>query len=158
RAQGIVGIAGRQALGLARVRVDPDGAGAPVRAADAAVGRDEVLHGADREAGIGEVEVLAADAESTAELARPAGLRDQLEARDAGGKLAFDDLDRRDLGVALVHRDAGGAVLARARAGAAGDDLVLHVALAGIGVAAAENDGAAAAAVGACLAGDDVAH
>ena len=52
----------------------------------------------------------------------------------------------------------GHAVLARARAGAAGDDLVLHVALAGIGAAAAEDDGAAAAAVGAHLARHDVAQ
>src|SRR5713226_3339951 len=117
-----------------------------------------MLHRADGEARIGEIEIFAADTEPAAELARAAGVGDQLETRDAGGKLALDDLDRRDLGVALVDRDAGHAVLARARAGAAGDDLVLHIALAGRGVAAAENDGPAAAAVGAHLARNNVAH
>src|SRR5262249_54552694 len=75
-----------------------------------------------------------------------------------GRKFALDDFDRRDLGVALIDRDAGRPVLARARAGAAGNDLVLHITLAAIGVAAAENDGAAAAAVGTHLARHHVAH
>src|SRR5205807_1619273 len=52
----------------------------------------------------------------------------------------------------------GAAVFGGAGAGAAGDDLVLNVALARIGAAPAEYDRAAAAAVGTHLAGYDVAH
>ena len=106
-------------------------------------------HRADRNARIGEVEIFAADAEPTAKLARAAGIGDQFEAGDTRREFAFDDLDRRDLGIALIDGDAGRSVLGRARSGAAGDDLVLHIRLAGIGVAAAEDDRAAAAAVGA---------
>src|SRR5499426_3813218 len=158
RTQRVIGVARRQALRRGGVGVDPEVAAAAAAAAGAAVRGDQMLHGADREARIREIEVFAADAEPAAELARPAGIRDQLEAREAGGKFALDDLDRRDLGVALIDRDAGRPVLARTRARAAGDDLVLHIALAAIGVAPAENDGAAAAAVGAHLARHHVAH
>src|SRR5215468_5381863 len=98
----IVGIARRQALGLLRIRIDPDIAGAPGRAAGAAVRRDDVLHRADREARVGEIKIFATDAEPAAKLAGAAGIGDQLEPPDAGRKLALDDLDRRDLGVALV--------------------------------------------------------
>src|SRR5262249_58831419 len=105
----------------------------------------------------GEIEIFAADAEPAPELARAAGIGEELETGDARGKFALDDLNGCDLGIALIDRDAGGPIFARARAGAAGDDLVLHIALAGIGVAPAEDDGAAAAAVGAHLAGHDVA-
>src|SRR5262249_35356982 len=156
--QGIIRVARRQALRRRTLRVDPDIAGAPALAVGAAGWGDRMLHRADGEARIGEIEVFAADPEPSAELARAAGIGDQLEAGDAGGKFALDDLDGGDLGIALIDRDAGGAVLARARAGAAGDDLILHIALAGIGVAPAEDDGAAAAAVGAHLARDDVTH
>src|SRR5262249_58238477 len=83
-------------------------------------------------------------------------MADPLVAGEPGRDPALDDLDRRDHGVTLVDGDAGGAVLGGARAGASGDDLVLHVALAGIGAAAAQDDRAAAAAVGADLVGDDV--
>src|SRR5437899_12246693 len=86
-----------------------------------------MLHGADREARSRKIEIFAADAQPAAELARAAGIHDQLEAREAGGKFALDDLDRCDLGIALIDRDAGSPVLVRTRAGAAGDDLVLHV-------------------------------
>src|SRR2546430_334177 len=158
RGERVIGVAGRQAFGRAAVRVDPEVAAAAVAAAGTAVRGDRMLHGADREARIGEIEIFAADAQPAAELARAARIHDQLEAREAGGKFALDDLDRRDLGIALIDRDAGSPVLARARAGAAGDDLVLHVTFAGIGVAAAENDGAAAAAVGTHLARHHVAH
>src|SRR5262249_58651070 len=89
-------------------------------AAGAAVRGDQMFHGADREARIREIEVFAADAEPAAELARPAGICDQLEAREAGGELALDDLDRRDLGIALIDRDAGRPVPTRARARARG--------------------------------------
>jgi hypothetical protein len=111
RAQRVIGVTGRQAFCGVGVRVDPDVTGAAVRAAGAAVRGDDVLHGADREAGIRKIEIFTAYAEPAAELARPAGIRDQLEAPEPDGKLALDDLDRRDLGVALVDRDAGGAVL-----------------------------------------------
>src|SRR5262249_22011778 len=140
------------------VRIDPDVAGAAGLAAGAAVRRDHVLHGADREARILEIEILPADAEPAAEAAGATGVPDQLEAWEPCRELALDDLDRRDHGVALVDCDAGGAVLAGARAGATRDDLVLHVALAGIGAASAQDDRAAAAAVGAHLVGHDVAQ
>ena len=48
--------------------------------------------------------------------------------------------------------------LLRARAGAAGDDLVLHVALAGVGGAAAEDDRAQPLPSARAFAGDDMAH
>src|SRR5215510_8037757 len=128
--QRVIGVAGRQAFGLRRVRVDPDLAGTPAAAARAAARRNHMLHRTDRETRIGEVEIFAADAEPTAELACAAGVRDQLEADEASRKLALDDLHRRDLGVALIDRDAGRPILAGARSGAAGDDLVLHITLA----------------------------
>ena len=115
-----------------------------------------MLHRADREARVFEIEIFAADAEAAAIAAGAAGILDQLEAQDAGRKLAFDDLDRRDHRIALVDRDAGRAVLGGAGAGAAGDDLVLHIGLAGLGRAPAEDDGAAAGAVGPHLVGHDV--
>ena len=108
-----------------------DVAGAAVAAAGAAVRRNDVLHRADREARVGEIEIFAPDAEAAAECAGAAGIADQLEAQHAGREFALDDLDRRDPGIALVDGDAGGAVLGGARAAAAGDDLVLHIALAG---------------------------
>src|ERR1700738_1766746 len=141
RTQRIIGVAGRQAFGRAAVRVDPQVAGAAVAAAGSAVRGDQMLHGADREARIREVEIFAVDAKPAPELARAAGIHDQLEAREAGGKFTLDDLDRRDLGIALIDRDAGSPVLAGARAGAAGDDLILHVTFAGVGVAARGNGG-----------------
>src|SRR5690349_6572559 len=110
-AQRIVGIACRQPLRLLRLRIDPDRAGPAGRAAGAAVRRDHVLHRADREPRVGEVEIFAANAEAAAELAGTTGIRDQLETNNPGWKLALDDLDRRDLGVALVDGDAGHAVL-----------------------------------------------
>src|SRR5262249_50817697 len=129
--QGIIRVARRQALRRRTLRVDPGIAGTSGSAAGAAVWRDRMLHRADGEAGIGEMEIFAADAEPAAELARAAGIGDQFEAGDAGRKLALDDLDGCDLGIALIDSDAGGPIFARARAGAAGDDLVLHIALAG---------------------------
>src|SRR5215472_9364984 len=140
--QRVIGVAGRQALGRLRVRVDPQVAGPAVAAAGAAVRGDQMLHRADREACIREIEIFAADAEPAAELARAARIHDQLETREAGGKFALDDLDRRDLGIALIDRDAGSPILARARAGAAGDDLILHVTFSFKDVATTENDGA----------------
>ena len=85
RLQRIVGVAGRQALGLRRVsgliQMSPV---RPVAAAGEAVRRDDVLHRADREARVGEIEVFAADAEPAAEFAGAAGIRDQLEAQRRG--------------------------------------------------------------------------
>src|ERR1700730_16005167 len=102
RTQGVIGVAGRQAFRRSGVRVDPEVAAAAVAAAGAAVRGDQMLHGADREARIREIEIFAADAQPAAELARAARIHDQLEAREAGGKFALDDLDRRDLGIALL--------------------------------------------------------
>src|SRR5579864_8057735 len=147
--QRIIGVARGQAFGPVAVRVDPDVAGPAGAAAGGAVRRNDVLHRADREARVGEIEIFAADAEPAAIKSRAAGIADQLEAQPAGRKLAFDDLDRRDAGIALVDGDGAGAVLGGAGAAAAGDDLVLHVALAGGGRAPADDDRAAAAAVGA---------
>src|SRR5262249_29462257 len=138
--QRVVGVARGQALRRGGVRVDPEVAGPAVAAAGAAVRGDQMLHGADREARIREIEVFAADAEPAAELTRPARVRYQFEAREAGRKFALDDLDRRDLGVALIDGDAGSPVLARTRAGAAGDDPRFHRTLAGVGAAAASSD------------------
>src|SRR5262249_13932953 len=91
-AQGVVGVAGREALRLGGIRMDPDRARTAARAAGASVGRDDVLHGADGETCVREIEVFAADAEPAAELAGAAGIRDQLETHDAGRELALDDL------------------------------------------------------------------
>src|SRR5262245_28312400 len=124
--QRVVGVACGQALRRGGVRVDPEVAAAAVAAAGAAVRGDEMLHGADRKARIREIEVFAADAEPAAELARPAGIRYQLEAREAGRKFALDDLERRDLGIALIYGDAGSTVLDRKRAGPDGDERVCH--------------------------------
>src|SRR5580704_5967546 len=148
-AQRIIGIAGGQALGLRGAGIDPDVPGAAGMPAGAAVRRDHMLHGANGEAGVLEIEIFPPDAQAAAKPARPAGIFDQLEPREAGRKLALDDLDRRDHRIALIDRDAGSAVPAGARTGAAGDDLVLHVALACMRVAAAQDERAAAAAVGA---------
>src|SRR5262249_18444039 len=125
RTQRVIGVARRQAFRRGGVRVDPEVTAAAAAAAGAAVRRDQMFHGADREARIREIEVFAADAEPAAELARAAGIRDQLEAREAGGKIALDDLDPRDLCVALIDRDARRPLLARARARAARAHLVL---------------------------------
>src|SRR4051794_27159308 len=89
----IVGIAGRQALGVLAVGIDPDVAGPPGIAAGAAVGRDHVFHRADRKARVLEIEIFAADAEPAAITAGTAGILDQLEAQDASRKFALDDLD-----------------------------------------------------------------
>src|SRR5262249_23918037 len=112
----IVGVERGQALGVLAVRIDPDVAGAAGPAAGAAVRRNDMLHRADREPRVLEVEIFAANAEPAAEAAGAARIPDQLEARQPRRELALDDLDRRDHGVALVDRDAGGAILAGARA------------------------------------------
>src|SRR6516165_1785801 len=93
-AQRIVGVAGRQALGLRRAGIDPDVAGSSGAAAGAAVGRDQMLHRADGEAGILEIEIFAHDAEPAAEATGAAGILDELEAHEPRRELAFDDLDR----------------------------------------------------------------
>src|SRR5262249_19932889 len=100
--QRVVGVACGEALRRGGVRVDPEAAGGAVAAAGAAVRGDEMLHGADRKACIREIEVFAADAEPAAELARPAGIRYQLEAREAGRKIALDDLDHPRLVLSLM--------------------------------------------------------
>jgi hypothetical protein len=94
--------------------------------------RDDVLGRADREARVREVDIFAPDAEPAAEFARAAGILDQLEFQHARREFAFDDLDRGDLGIALIDGGAGSAVLARAPTRPATDDLVLHIGLAGL--------------------------
>src|SRR5215469_16656401 len=118
-AQRIIRVASRQPLGLRRTGIDPDIAGPSSAATGAAVGRNQMLHGADGKAGVLEIEIFAHDAEPAAEAAGAAGIPDQLEAQQPRGKFAFDDLDGGDHGVALIDGDAGGAVLAGARPGAA---------------------------------------
>src|SRR5260221_3769389 len=97
RTERVIGVAGRQAFGRAAVRVDPEVAAAAVAAAGAAVRGDQMLHGADREARIREIEIFAADAQPAAELAGAAGIHDQLEAREARWQISLDGLDPRDL-------------------------------------------------------------
>src|SRR5258707_3263203 len=129
RTERVIGVAGRQAFGRAAVRVDPEVAAAAVAAAGAAVRGDQMLHGADREARIREIEIFAADAQPAAELAGAARIHDQLEAREAGGKFPLDDLDPRDLGISLIDPDARKPGPAPARARAARADLALHATL-----------------------------
>src|SRR5580704_17921211 len=156
--QRIIRIARRQAFGLVAARIDPDVAGPAGAATRRTVRWNDVLHRADREPRVGEIEIFAADAEPAAIKSRAAGIADELEAHHAGRKFAFDDLDWRDAGVALVDGDGVRAVLGGTGAAAAGDNLVLHVALAGRGRAPADDDRAAAAAVGAYLSGHDRAE
>src|SRR5262249_21653810 len=118
--QRVIGVAGGQALRRRGVRVDPEVAAAAVAAAGAAIRGDQMLHGADREARIREIEVFAADAEPAAELTRPARVRYQFEAREAGRKFALHDLDRRGLCGALIVGESGSPVLAPPRGGAPG--------------------------------------
>src|SRR5208282_3406426 len=106
----IIGVARRQAPGLLALRIDPDVAGPARIATGSTVRRDDVLHRADRKAGVGEVEVFAPDAEAAAEPSGAAGIANKLEADDAGRKFALDDFDWRDSGIALVDGDGGGAV------------------------------------------------
>src|SRR5262249_61709221 len=118
-------------------RVDGVGRGACWAWAVACVRRGGLLRRAEREGRMGEWEIPAEAPQAAAVLGGAAGIPDQLEAHEAGGKFALDDFHRRDLGVALVDGDAGNAVLVRARAAAAGDDLGLPIALSRVGAAAA---------------------
>ena len=88
--------------------------------------------------------------------AGPAGVGEELEALHLGGELGLDDLDGGDLAVAQVEGGGGGAVLAVSSA--AGEDLVLDVAALTVLGAAAQDDGAAAGALGDSLVGDERAH
>src|SRR5215510_6561544 len=91
--------------------------------------------------------VLADEPESTPKLSRSARVRDQLKTTQSGGEFRFDNLYRSDSGVGLIDIGPRNAVLAAPSAGATTEDLVLHVALAGLVAAAADDDRAAAAAV-----------
>src|SRR5258708_14167503 len=104
RTERVIGVAGRQAFGRAAVRVDPEVAAAAVAAAGAAVRGDQMLHGADREARIREIEIFAADAEPAAELPRAAPIHDQLGPAEAGGTIAPRHLRPRDSWLALLYR------------------------------------------------------
>src|SRR5258707_4786708 len=90
RTERVIGVAGRQAFGRAAVRVDPQVAAAAVAAAGAAVRGDQMLHGADREARIREIEIFAADAEPAAELARAHRHHDHIASRLDGGLFYLD--------------------------------------------------------------------
>src|SRR5579862_2802600 len=155
RMQRIIGVAGRQTLRPIGLGIDPDIAGTTVAAALHAVRRNDVLHRTDGKARLSEIEIFTAHAEPAAKLSRAAGIANKLEAYETRGKFAFDDFDRCDLGIALVDGGNRCAVLAGARAAAASDDLVLHIALPGRRAASADDDGAAAATVGAHFAGND---
>src|SRR5262245_1435741 len=102
--------------------------------------------------------VLADEPESTPELSRSAGVGDQLKTTQSGGEFRFDNFDRSDPGVGLIDVGAGNAVLAAASAGATAEDLVLHVAFAGLVAAATGDDRAAAAAVANLLRRGDLAR
>src|SRR5690606_3789091 len=99
-----------------------------------------MLGRAQGEARLGQVDILAHETESAAEFPRPARLGDQLVAPHAGREFALDDLDRRDARFALVGEGARQAVHAGPSAGAAAEELVLHIALARAGRAAADDD------------------
>src|SRR5262245_18900980 len=75
----------------------------------------------------------------------------------SGGEFRFDNFDGSDSGVGLVDVGARDAVLAAPSAGATAEDLVLHVALAGLVAATADDDRAAAAAVAHLLIRGDLA-
>src|SRR5580700_4519027 len=79
--QRIVGVARRQAFGLVAARIDPDVAGPAGAAAGATVRWNNVLHRANRESRVGEIEIFAADAESAAIKSGAAGIADELEAQ-----------------------------------------------------------------------------
>src|SRR5262245_28262223 len=91
--------------------------------------------------------VLTDEPESTPELPRSAGIGDQLKTMQAGGEFRFNNFDGGDPCVGLIDIGPRNAVLAAPSAGATTEDLVLHVALAGLVAAAADDDRAAATAV-----------
>src|SRR5215475_6043366 len=101
--------------------------------------------------------VLADKPESTPELSRSAGVGDQLKTTQLGGEFRFNNFDRSDPGVGLIDIGARDAVLAAPSAGAAAEDLVLHIAFARLVAAAADDDRAAAAAVAHLLIWGDLA-
>ena len=134
-------------------------AGFAVAAAIDAFGRDRVFRRAQRKTRVVvEHFIFAHETQSSTELTGSAGVGDQLEASDTGGKLRLDDLDRRDLGVGLIDVGAGHAVFAAPAAGAAAEDFILHVAFAGLVAAPADDDRAAAAAVADFLMRRDLAR
>src|SRR5262245_4880212 len=101
--------------------------------------------------------VFADEPESTPKLSRSAGIADQLKTTQSGGEFRFDNFDGSDPGVGLIDVGARDSVLAAPSAGATAEDLVLHVALAGLVAAAADDDRAAAAAVANLLIRGDLA-
>src|SRR5919106_878434 len=137
--QGIVRVPGGQALLRVRPGVDPDVAGPPRVTARQAGGGDQMFGRADREPRVREIEILAANSQTTPEPTGSAGIADQLEAEHPGGKLALDDLDGCDFRVALVDRRPGGAVRTGPRSRAPADDLILDVSLTGVGAASAND-------------------
>src|SRR6266850_7492332 len=101
--------------------------------------------------------VLSDETKSATELSRSAGVGDQLKTTQSGGEFRFDNFDGRDPGVGLIDIGARDAVLAATAAGAAAEDLILHIALAGLIAAPADDDRTAAAAVADLLVRCDLA-
>src|SRR5262244_4462781 len=102
--------------------------------------------------------VLTDESEPTPKLSRCAGVGNQLKTTQSGGEFRFDNLYRSDPGVGLIDVGAGDAVLAAPSAGATAKDLILHVALAGLVAAAADDDRATAAAIADFLIRGDLAE
>src|ERR1700692_677139 len=109
---------------LRRSRIDGKVSRASGSAARRAIGSDDMFRGADGKARILKIDIFADDAEAAAEFSSAARILDQLETLHAGGKLAFDDFDGGNLGVALVYRGSGRAILGGAPARSPADDLI----------------------------------
>src|SRR4029453_17525226 len=127
-------------MGLIRAGVQGAMAGLAVRAAVDAFGRDGVFGGTQRKSRVMVQQLVFADkSQSATELSRSAGVGDQLKTTQSGGEFRFDNFDGRDPGVGLIDIGAGDAVFAAAPARAAAKDLILHIALAGLVAAPADD-------------------
>src|SRR4030095_6940628 len=116
-------------------------AGLAVGAAVDAFGCDGVFGGTQRESRVMVQQlVLADETQSATKLSRSTGIGDQVKTTQSGGEFRFDNFDGRDPGVGLIDIGAGDPVFAAAPAGAAAEDLILHIALTGL-VAAAADEG-----------------
>src|SRR5690606_14534334 len=96
--------------------IDEKAAAPPVRAARAAARGKARLVAAVEDGRRLIDDIFAPEAQAPAPLALAAGIGNELEPRDARGKLGFDDLDRRDVDVRQMHGRAGRAVVAAAPA------------------------------------------
>src|SRR5262245_52398551 len=144
----MVRVSGRDDSGLVGAGVQGAMAGLAVGAAVDAFGCDCMFGGTQRESRVMIQQlVLADETKSATKLSRSAGVRDQVKTTQSGGEFRFDNFDGRNPGVGLIDIGAGDAVFAAASAGAAAEDLILHIALAGLVAASADDDRTAAAAV-----------